>query len=270
MGAPGRIGPANLPRERMTHDNDLWSEAQRRRFMRPNAHLWIRPDAYRFMAPDTPRLLGKDAVGYFWPRRSVNQSAQFFESKYSPDQPRDDHGRWVDWDHERERHVRLAGEIPTNEPPEIPKDRPATVNERNQIARQFSRNARLRGFLGIFSEAANWLREYAPEIVADQDPPKTLQELQNGALNPKKGYDIHHIVEQTPARTDGFEEDKIEGSENRVLVPRFQHERITAWFKTKNDDFNGMSPRDYLRDKGWDERTRVGLDALALFRVLRR
>jgi hypothetical protein len=24
-------------------------EHQRRRWMRPNAHLWIRPDAYRFM-----------------------------------------------------------------------------------------------------------------------------------------------------------------------------------------------------------------------------
>ena len=78
----------------MGHDNDAWAEAQRRRFMRPDAHLWIRPDAYRFMAPGAPRLLGKDAVRYFWPEAPSEQ-------KYSPDQPRvpaghSDGGQWTD------------------------------------------------------------------------------------------------------------------------------------------------------------------------------
>ena len=36
------------------------------------------------------------------------------------------------------------------------------------------------------------------------DDPKTLEELQRDANSPKKGYHIHHIVEQTPARQDGF------------------------------------------------------------------
>ena len=53
----------------MSHDNDTRAEAQRRRWMQPNAHLWVRPDAYRFMAPGAPRLLGKSAVGYFAPER---------------------------------------------------------------------------------------------------------------------------------------------------------------------------------------------------------
>ncbi len=44
-----------------------FAEHQRRRWMRPNAHLWIRPDAYRFMPRNAPRWYGKDAVRYFWP-----------------------------------------------------------------------------------------------------------------------------------------------------------------------------------------------------------
>ncbi len=43
-----------------------FAEHQRRRWMRPNAHLWIRLDAYRFMPRNAPRWYGKDAVRYFW------------------------------------------------------------------------------------------------------------------------------------------------------------------------------------------------------------
>ena len=49
-------------------------ERQRRRWMRPNAHLWIRPDAYRFMPRNAPRWYGKDAVRYFWPELTNTDS----------------------------------------------------------------------------------------------------------------------------------------------------------------------------------------------------
>jgi hypothetical protein len=97
-----------------------------------------------------------------------------------------------------------------------------------------------------------------------------LEELQEGALNPKPGYDVHHILEQGPARTEGFPEDMIEAPENRILIPRFQHWRINAWFATESSVFDQMSPRDYLRGKTWDERRRTGLDALANFGVMKR
>ncbi len=42
-------------------------EHERKRRMRPDAHLWIRQDAHRFMAPGAPRYVGKDVVRYFWP-----------------------------------------------------------------------------------------------------------------------------------------------------------------------------------------------------------
>jgi hypothetical protein len=88
-------------------------------------------------------------------------------------------------------------------------------------------------------------------------------------LNTKPGYDVHHIVEQGSAKDDGYSGELIEGRENLVLIPRFQHWRINAWFTTKNEDFGGISPRDYLRGKSWGERRKVGLDALVDFGVLR-
>jgi hypothetical protein len=36
-----------------------------------------------------------------------------------------------------------------------------------------------------------------------------------------------------------------------------------------NKDFGGLSPRDYLRDKDWDEQMRVGLDLLRDRKVLK-
>jgi len=61
---------------------------ERRRWMRPNADLYVRPDAYRWMSPASPRLFGKDAVGYFWPEPTRTEPTSIPEYKYNPDQPR--------------------------------------------------------------------------------------------------------------------------------------------------------------------------------------
>ena len=82
------------------------------------------------------------------------------------------------------------------------------------------------------------------------------------------GYNAHHIVERTPAPQDGFTVDEVDSPENLVLVPTLTHWLITAWFATQNDNFGGLSPREYPRGKSWDERLRVGEDALNLFGVL--
>jgi hypothetical protein len=198
---------------------------------------------------------------------------------FNPAQPRVEAGnlgagQWTrDGSAAGERRIRLAGEIPTNEPPEIPPKRPVTAKERNRIARSISRNPLLRGNLGLIFEIAKnipWVQEKIAEIVADQDPPKTLEELQEAAKNPRPGYDVHHIVEQTAARKAGFSEEMIEAPENKVLIPRFQHWRVTGWFAQKNEEFSGMSPREYLQGKTWDERRRAGLKGLANFGVLKR
>lgn len=38
---------------------------------------------------------------------------------------------------------------------------------------------------------------------------------------------------------------------------------------TPNERYGGLSPREYLSDKDWDERAKVGREALILFGVLK-
>jgi hypothetical protein len=54
----------------------------------------------------------------------------------------------------------------------------------------------------------------------------------------------------------------INGPDNLVRIPTLKHWEITGWYMTKNENFGGLSPREYLRDKDWAERRRVGLFAL--------
>lgn len=289
----------------MFQDDPAWVEHQRKRWMRPDAHLWIRPDAHRFMPPGAPRLYGKDAVRYFWPDHAPEQQAAertpsldvamereeliqlrseldalkaeikfrqlLRDSKaYNPNQPRvpagnPDGGRWAGGSSAQERRIQFAGPLPKNDPPDIPKDRPPTVQERNRVARRVARSP---GLIGLLGEAAPWLREHFDAIEAYNDPPKSLEELQQAVSVPKSGYDIHHIVEQGPARGK-FAESMIDGPDNLVRIPRYKHWELNAWYGTKNPSFGDISPRDYLRDKEWDEHVRIGQKALIDAGVLR-
>jgi len=106
-------------------------------------------------------------------------------------------------------------------PPIIPQQRPASTKERNDIAREVAqwlvRNR------GSAIERSKWLEESEASIDAYLDPPRTLEELRKGTSEPKEGYDIHHIVEKTPARNDELPEHMINGSDNLVRIPRYKH-----------------------------------------------
>lgn len=86
---------------------------------------------------------------------------------------------------------------------------------------------------------------------------------------PKKGYDLHHIVEQGPAALDGFPRSLIDAPENLVRIPRYKHWEINAWYETSNEDYGNRTPRVYVRGKDWSERVRVGLRALIKAGVLK-
>jgi len=194
--------------------------------------------------------------------------------KYSPDQPRvprgnPDGGQWTSGGR-AEHRVRLAGEAPTNDPPEIPKERPPTSRERTAVLKEVAKRITQFGFtVAAFAKLNRWLETYRPEIETYTDEAKPLEELQADALKPSPGYDIHHVVEQTQAEADGFTREMIDSTDNLVRVPRLKHQEINAWYQTKNPDFGGLSPREYLSGRNWDVRRQVGLDALRMFGVLR-
>ncbi|MGE0500190.1 MAG: hypothetical protein AB7I79_00895 [Rhizobiaceae bacterium] len=119
-------------------------------------------------------------------------------------------------------------------------------------------------------EVAEWVYDHARDrIVAFLEPAKTLDELYAQGLGPKPGYDLHHIVEQSSAREDGFSEEAVNSPDNVVLVPTYRHWQITGWFNRRNERFDWMSPREYLRSKPWHVRRQIGLRALREHEVLK-
>jgi hypothetical protein len=58
----------------------IYLEYQLKRWMRPDAHRFVRPHWRRFVRPEFQQ----------------DHPFALYERKYSPDQPRDDHGRWTD------------------------------------------------------------------------------------------------------------------------------------------------------------------------------
>lgn len=164
---------------------------------------------------------------------------------------------------------------------DIPRERPSSIQVANAVAkfvayefadylmRQGERplaagTMRSRLFRRLLSgfEIALWVRdEGLPAIESYYDPPRTLEELQDAAAaGHRPGYEIHHIVERNSKSND--DADRINAPENLVSVPVFKHHLITGRFAKKSKEFGGMSPRNYLRGKSWEERTRIGLEAL--------
>lgn len=72
--------------------NDAFTAHQRRRWMTPNAHHFVRPDWRRHVRPNS------EAAAVF----------ELYAQKYSPDQPRDDHGRFAYEGHDKPSRVRVA------------------------------------------------------------------------------------------------------------------------------------------------------------------
>ncbi len=163
------------------------------------------------------------------------------------------------------------------EPPTIPEEPPPGKGSVLRIAKDVARwlarfiSRRVLAVVAALAaiERAVWLREEQHSIRSYRDPPKTLQELIDGAHTARPGYHRHHIVEQGPARAERFPSSMIDGRNNVVSVPIYKHREITAWYQKPNPRFGGKSPREHLRGKSWEERTNVGLHALRLFEVLK-
>jgi hypothetical protein len=180
--------------------------------------------------------------------------------------------------------VQLAGDIPeglgkdkgvpSGDTPEIPQERPSTSSQRTGYLRAavnwLARNSGLAGelYIGAMNNV-EWLKDYHDLVQAARDEPKTFEELQQGVGQLKPGYDDHHIVEKTSAERSGFTQSQIDDPENVVKIPRVTHFQITGWYMTGNANLGGLSPRQYLNDKSWEERRQIGLDALVRFKVLK-
>jgi hypothetical protein len=165
---------------------------------------------------------------------------------------------------------------PLEEPPEIP-DEPISGKARTVFLKSAVRwltlafelsDAEAVAFFALLS-ATSWVAEKClPYIEAYFSPPKTLKQLQIDAYFPAPGYEIHHVGEQTQSAREGIPESAWNAPENRVRVPTLKHWLITGWYMTPTEEFGGLSPRNYLKGKSWEEKIRVGRRALIKFGVL--
>jgi len=123
--------------------------------------------------------------------------------------------------------------------------------------------------LGLLLEIGLDLAERAyPYVQAYFDPPRTLEELEEAALDPQPDYDVHHVVEVGTA-LDASEAARIDSPDNEVLIPTLKPWELNAWYARISDRFGGVSPRDYLEGTSWEERQRVGLIGLRSIGVLK-
>lgn len=165
---------------------------------------------------------------------------------------------------------------PLEDPPEIPPRPPAKIGTFIKAAAYWIASAiaqadkRVALFLAAIL-AAGWIAgRYYKYITTYQDPPKTLEELQQ---NWGPGYDQHHIVEQWSEK-DGIPRSKIDSSENVVPIPTLKHWQINSWLGTPTPEFtdadgNEMTPREYMKGKTWEERYQFDLGVLRRFGVLK-
>ena len=181
--------------------------------------------------------------------------------------------------------VQLAGDLPdgsktpSDDPaPKIPQERPDTREGRmgfvrdaaQWVARNVGRYApAVDAYFGALDQVEK-IKALTDAIKSANDPAKTLEELQEPiGSDSQGGYHDHHIVGQHPENRARFGDSMIDSRENLVRIPLLKHIDISAWYSTRNDEFDGLSPRDYLRDKDWGEQMRVGLDRLRKHKVLK-
>jgi hypothetical protein len=135
--------------------------------------------------------------------------------------------RWA----ERTPNQKIAGQHPSN--PSTIWDRPLTAAERNL---HFENANDATAFLGPATERGGELRDW------------------------------HHNVEKVHADRYGqFPPERVHSDENILPVPRAAHrgeDGITAEFNTKDRRLGGLSPREYLRGKPWEEHVARGESAL--------
>jgi hypothetical protein len=214
----------------------------------------------------------------------MRRHAIALKAGFNPDQPRvpagnPDGGQWTsggggdsatDFSDARKRPGIGHNRPPINDPSDIPPERPDSAWERNLIAQAIARSAALVSYyFAVIATTSHWLNEMYWEIKANQDPPKTLDELQDAVSQPdKRGYDDHHIVLRS-AGGPGITESRIKGLDNIVRIPRYRHWQINRWYETPNDLYGGLRPREYLQGRSWDEQRRVGIDMLREVGVLK-
>lgn len=170
-------------------------------------------------------------------------------------------------------------ELPSlSDAPDIPANQPGHAQAVTAVVKSSARwlqsakdagaSSQARSFFGQLLDTS-WLRSHMPRIISYLDDPKTEQELQDAVSRPRAGFDIHHRNERAAATVAGYPSSMISGRPNLMLVPTLRHWDVTGWYMTRNSEFGGLTPRQFLSDKDWNTRQAVDNRALRLYGILK-
>ena len=125
----------------------------------------------------------------------------------------------------------------------------------------------------------DWIGTQFGRFLSQFDTPKSLDDLISAEKNdnPRKklGYETHHVVEvhrdsdDPLANSNNFSDEELESDQNKVRIPYYKHQQITSFYRAPNKDYGGLTPREYLRGKSWDEQYETGLKVMRRFGVLK-
>ena len=173
-----------------------------------------------------------------------------------------------------------SGVVRPNQPFKLPAERPTGEGEvarwgqraADQIREALSQNdtRRLTEIADALAQA-DWIKDQFDNIIAAQDPPRSLDELIEAAQEPGRrrfGYDDHHIIEQGPQNEDVLRE-IINAPYNIARIPRYKHWQINKYYGEPQEESGGLTPREYLKNKSVQERYAFGLGVLRKFGVLK-
>ena len=227
----------------MTQVKDDAADYQRRRWLRPNAHLYIRHDAYRFAPPGSPFYVGRDVVKYFWP----DPSSQPSNADNSASRP-----GVVDWTGKRGRWMPESDDasLELQQEREIAKER-ANLLELKSIITAVRRELAWQRFQDAFSRYVqmrlkagfNPAQPRVPANNPDGGQWTTVAGNDAGSDSSDFAQDQYlnsHILGNHVAKTDGELKERIRRSQYRGLFVTFGMDR--------NGSFDSIeSARDFIK-----------------------
>ena len=83
-----------------------------------------------------------------------------------------------------------------------------------------------------------------------------------------EGKAWHHIVEQTPDNIDKFGPERIHNVNNLIRLDHGKgsiHAKISGYYSSKPDNMNGLTVREWLKDKSFGEQYEFGIKILKQF-----
>ncbi len=149
------------------------------------------------------------------------------------------------------------------------RDAVAELISTNQVVRLYVllkiAEASVRNLIGYASDPEEW-----EEIIAEEDfrffeRARQFKKFYEHKSDPDR--DWHHIVEKDADFPEWLKHNTV----NMVQIPRAKHWEISQFYSTANDDwpYLGLSPREWLRGKSWEEHFEHGIDILKKFRALK-